>query len=150
MAAVGLHVTGIDELRTALERMAARVNAAAPAAVGMATEMVEAAAMANLSRYSHPPGTPTPSPPGHPPARVTGRLRGSFEIAGPTPQGRAVWRAVVGPTAVYARIQELGGVAGNGAVLPARPYLRPTVETLAHSHALQGVFVNAWETAIFG
>lgn len=37
--------------------------------------------------------------------------------------------ADVGPVdVVYARIHELGGIAGHGAHIPARPYLRPAVD----------------------
>jgi phage gpG-like protein len=36
--------------------------------------------------------------------------------------------ADVGPAAVYGRIHELGGIAGHGSHIPARPYLRPAVD----------------------
>lgn len=145
-----MSVTGIAELARALEAMAARIEAATPVAVATATAMVEVAARANLSRTSHSRGTPTPSAPGQPPSLISGRLRSSFDILGPTPAGAGAWRAVLGPTAVYARIQELGGQAGRGhaTTLPARPYLRPAVDDLLHSGALRGAFAAAWAEAI--
>ena len=147
-----LNVSGIDDLAQALRAMAARVNAATPMAVMAATATVEAQARTELSRLSHPPGTPTPSPPGSPPAMITGRLRDSFDILGPTQAGSSTWRAVLGPTAVYARVQERGGAAGRGgaSILPARPYLRPAAETAIRSGAVQREFTTAWGRAITG
>jgi phage gpG-like protein len=60
---------------------------------------------------------------------VTGTLRRSITVKGPHPLGLGRWEAQIGPTAVYGRIQELGGVTGRGGatVLPARPYVAPTL-----------------------
>lgn len=143
-------VSGISEVISALRAMGERAAAATPQAVVAGQAVIEGRARAALSRYSHPPGTPTPAPPGGPPALVTGRLRSSFDLAGPTQQGVGVWRSVMGPTAVYARIQELGGRAGrnHASVLPARPYLRPSVEEALHSGLVRAQFVQAWGRAI--
>lgn len=145
-------VTGIEELKAALTAMAARVEAATPLAVEQATALLEGKARSNLSRYSHQRGTPTPSPPGEPPALITGRLRSSFEVLGPTPAGSAAWMMLLGPTMPYARIQELGGVTGRGhaTTLPARPYFRPAIEELAHDPEFLGVFTRTWARAITG
>lgn len=147
-----MSVTGITELKRALEAMAARIEAATPFAVLAATALVEGKARENLARTSHARGTPTPSAPGQPPSRITGRLRSSFEVLGPTPAGSGAWRSVLGPTAVYARIQELGGQAGRGrsVTLPARPYLRPAFEESVHDPAFIGVFTQFWGRAITG
>lgn len=145
-----LAVTGVAELKAALEAMASRVETATPLAVTAAAGLFEDRARDALSRYSHNRGTPTPSPPGDPPAKITGTLRDSWELLGPTPAGAAAWMATLGPTAPYARIQELGGTAGHGSVLPARPYLRPTYEETAHGPELQDIFVKAWSRAITG
>jgi HK97 gp10 family phage protein len=72
----------------------------------------------------HKKGTPTPSAPGTPPAIVTGALRRSVKTS-PVQQGFKGYRIMIGPTMVYARVQELGGGPRN---LPARPYVRPTME----------------------
>lgn len=147
-----LHVTGIAEIQAALEAMVARVEAATPFAVDTAAALLEGRARSQLSQSSHQQGTRTPSAPGSPPSLITGVLRSSFEILGPTPAGAAAWAAIVGPTAVYARIQELGGVTGRGSAvtLPARPYVRPAYDELVHSPELLDVFVQAWGGAIRG
>ncbi|MEU5426830.1 HK97 gp10 family phage protein [Streptomyces olivoreticuli] len=149
---VSVKVTGLDALITAIRSMGSRAEAATPAAVAQAAALLEGKARANLSRYSHAPRTPTPSPPGEPPALVTGRLRSSFDILGPTSAGAGAWAAVIGPTTAYARIQELGGTAGRGhhAVLPPRPYLRPAYDALVHDPELLGVFARTWLRAVNG
>jgi len=52
-------------------------------------------------------------------------LRRSVNVTGPESVGATGWQGEVGPTAVYGRIQELGGIAGHGSRLPARPYMKP-------------------------
>lgn len=147
-----LVVTGIDEVAAALKTMAARVETATGEAVMVGQALIEGRARAELSRSSHQIGTPTPSAPGQPPSLITGVLRSSFRVTGPTPAGAGRWTSVMGPTTVYARIQELGGVTGRGhhTVLPPRPYLRPAYDALVHSDALRGVFTRAWARAITG
>ncbi|MFE9448264.1 hypothetical protein [Streptomyces sp. NPDC006739] len=150
MAGAFLHISGVDELIAAMSAMRERVSAATPLAVVAAQAVIEGRARAELSRYSHPRGTPTPAPPGGPPARIDGRLRDSFDLAGPTAAGAGVWRAVMGPTAVYARIQELGGTAGRGhhTTLPARPYLHPAAQSAIDSGLVRDQFVRLWGSAI--
>lgn len=78
-----------------------------------------------LDLKSHARGTPTPSAPGTPPARISGRLQGSITSDQPT-GGGGVWTSVMGPRGVvYASIQQRGGVAGRNhtAHLPPRPYM---------------------------
>jgi phage gpG-like protein len=77
-----------------------------------------------LGMKSHARGTPTPSAPGTPPARISGALRGSVKADSAT-GGGGIWRARSGPHGiVYAAIQNYGGVAGRNhtAHLPPRPY----------------------------
>ena len=83
-----------------------------------------------LGLSSHDAGTATPSPPGQPPSLITGQLRRSVIMR---PKGKA--HVQVGATAVYARIQELGGAAGrnHASQLPARPYLKAAMRKLAAS-----------------
>jgi len=81
-----------------------------------------------LSTSSHPPRTKTPSLPGEPPSLITGQLRRSVRKT--YSSGNAArWTTRVAPTAVYARIQELGGLTGRGhrTRLPGRPYVRPAL-----------------------
>lgn len=147
-----VRVTGIADVQAALKAMASRIEAATPVAVAEATALVEDRARANLARTSHRRGTPTPSAPGEPPSLITGALGDSFETLGPTATGTATWRSVLGPTTVYARIQELGGQAGRGGAttLPARPYLRPAYDDAIHDPAFLELFVRAWGGAVTG
>jgi phage gpG-like protein len=95
-----------------------------------------------LARRGHAPGTPTPSPPGQPPARVSGALAGSV-TASPATGGGGIWRAYQGPHGiVYAAIQNFGGVAGRGhhSVLPPRPYMTTGADVPEISRAGEEAF----------
>jgi phage gpG-like protein len=107
-------VAGLDEL-------AARGQAAAMLGAQAAAAVAEVSIKRQLSMYSHTKRTPTPSPEGAPPAAISGTLRRS--VIKETGAGYVD----VGPSVVYARIQELGGQTGRrGATrLPARPYVEP-------------------------
>lgn len=104
-------------------------RAGARTIVATGSALVETEIKRQLTTSSHRRRTPTPSQPGQPPSLVTGTLRRSVRVTGPTaiPAG---YRAAIGPTQIYSRIQELGGVAGRGAILPARPYVVPAVSTV--------------------
>lgn len=133
-----------------MERMAASLNVATRTATVQASHLLEREIKQQLSTSSHAKGTPTPSSPGDPPSLITGTLRRSISVKGPHPLGMGRWEAEIGPTAVYGRIQELGGVTGRGGatVLPARPYVKPAFEKLAASGALSRLYHSAWRTAI--
>jgi hypothetical protein len=77
-------------------------------------------------------------------------LRRSITVEGPRAIGGGTYEAKIGPTAVYGRIQELGGPIWTGAQLPPRPYLAPTVNALITSGRLRDVYVTAWGTAFSG
>ena len=115
-------LSGVPELGKALTALKHRAERAAAAAARRTADEVQTTAQVLLSTRSHPPGTPTPSSPGSPPARIGGHLADTIRVTGP--MGGP---ARVGPTAVYGRIQELGGVAGRGhrTRLPPRPYMAP-------------------------
>jgi phage gpG-like protein len=89
-------------------------------------EPMERQIRVELSRSSHDRGTPTPSAPGEPPSMISEDLYLSITV-------RTVGdgHVQVGGTTAYARIQELGGITGRGhaTTLPARPYLRPALES---------------------
>ena len=79
-----------------------------------------------LSKYGrHQAGTPTPSPPGEPPAQVTTNLRRSIKAYPARKEGFGKYSAYVEPTAIYARAQELGT-----ATMPARPFMHPARERM--------------------
>jgi len=82
-----------------------------------------------LSRKTHPPGTPTPSIPPEPPALITGNLRRSAQDRAPQRLMRAVWEGALRMTAAYARIQAKGGWTGrnHATYLPPRDYITPAV-----------------------
>jgi len=111
-------VISMEATLRALERLGAQAEAAGLAAATAAAHVGETEIKRQLSRYSHPKGTPTPSPPGEPPAIVSGSLRRSI-IVKPHKDSRPAY-VEVGPTMVYARAQELGYRR-----LPPRPYVEP-------------------------
>jgi hypothetical protein len=116
---------------------------------------------------SHTAGTPTPSPAGSPPAKISGDLRDSVMPMPPEGEG-PIWSTIVGGTTVYARIQELGGdiypknsggwlankatgqvfvtpySAKDHVELPPRPYLKPTAEELIGSGKLTSAACRGW------
>ncbi len=146
----GVQVTGVAQLNMAMERLALSLNRATAKATGHAAHLLEREIKKELSTSSHSRGTPTPSSPGEPPSLVTGTLRRSISVKGPHPLGVGRWEAQIGPTAVYGRIQELGGVTGrrSAATLPARPYVTPAFRRLAATGALARVYHSAWRAAI--
>jgi phage gpG-like protein len=146
---ISVNVQGADAVAAALDRIALRMRTATRAAVTDATRLVGRRASVQLSRYYHPPHTPTPSPPGQPPARISGHLRGSLSPTGPYPTGGG-FAGKLGPTAVYSRIQELGGQAGrnHSVTLPPRPYMRPTRASVISDGSLRRIFVGAWRRAL--
>ncbi|MFI8459023.1 hypothetical protein [Kitasatospora sp. NPDC085464] len=151
---MGVSLSGGDELRRALTAIGVRAQAATPLAVAEAATLFAHAVERQLTRRSHERGTPTPSRPGEPPAMVTPStsrsLHNSLTVVGPIAAGPGEWLAVTGPTAAYARIQELGGVTGRGhaTTLPPRPYMRAAYDEVAHDPALRGAFIRAWGAAL--
>lgn len=111
-------------------------------AVHEGAKLIQSEAETLLQRQSHPRGTPTPSAPGTPPAMVDGHLSRSLQPSGIVAGGLGAYEEV-GPQGVpYARVQELGGTVGHGAVLPARPYLKPALEHRRED--ILAIFVKAW------
>lgn len=110
----------------AFTRMAAEVDAVNLNIIRRSQAVVNANIKKQFTK-SHPKGTDTPSAPGEPPAIVTGTLRRSITSSRPRIRGGHAVGEVY-PSVVYGRIQELGGTAGRGAVLPARPYAGPGLE----------------------
>lgn len=142
MASVIWH--GITEAKGALDAMSARMEAATQRATREALHLIERRTKEKLAEKTHQRGTPTPSGAGEPPALITGNLRRSIRVSGPEREMEG-WRGHVGPTAAYGRAQELGGGPRN---LPARPYLRPSLDELKPEIA--EIFRAAWASAILG
>jgi HK97 gp10 family phage protein len=131
-------VFGVAEVKAALDRIVAESTAASVRIVKRAEAVVEANAKKQFTG-SHKRGEPTTSTPGSPPDVVTGTLRRSIVSDVPTLSGFVVTGRVY-PTAVYARIQELGGQG-----LPPRPYMQPAYE--ASLDKLRDIAVQEWGKA---
>ncbi len=99
------------ELPAYLRMLAGRADmAAAPAVNGMAVAYRDRVKNVTLRRYAHAKGERTSSPPGEPPAYVSGDLaRSVFAILAPGSSGGLAW-ASVSPHTVYAATQEYGNV----------------------------------------
>jgi phage gpG-like protein len=147
--AADVRVDGVEEWAAAVDALLARVGAATDKAVDGGLALIARAAQQNLTIYTHPPRTVTPSPPGGPPALISGALRRSIKTRR-TKRGPTQYEGRVGPTIVYARIQELGGVTGAGyrTRLPPRPYLRPASDNARPR--VQSLFHDAWAQALRG
>ncbi|WP_158697870.1 hypothetical protein [Streptomyces prunicolor] len=144
----GVQITGLSELNGALIALERDLQRATRVATAQAAHLAEGAIKQMLSTSSHPKGTPTPSSPGDPPSLITGTLRRSIKVVGPVPAGFGRWLAEVGPTAVYGRVQELGGTAGRGVQLPPRPYVQPAFEQLVVTGTISRTYHLAWAAAL--
>jgi hypothetical protein len=113
--------------------LAARLDDVMREIVGDGVTIAHRNVAVELTRKTHPPGTPTPSVPPEPPALVTGNLRRSAQDRLPVRIGRAIWEGALRMTAAYARIQALGGWAGrdHASYLPPRDYITPAVRATA-------------------
>lgn len=145
---MGVYLEGIARFQEALLEAVEKADVASREAVANGAHLVEARAKKKLATYTHTKSEPTTSPPGEPPALVTGTLRRSIKVkvhgAGHTAE------AEIGPTAIYGRIQELGGDTGRGGAteLPARPYMRPALDELQRSGELLDAYKAAWRRAL--
>lgn len=142
------------EWRAALDHKFEQVDKATWRAVREGLHIVERSTKKILRTHTHPVGTPTTSPPGEPPALVTGTLMRSVKSTRPR-RGKAAYSVEgdVGPTVEYARIQELGGdierafgVPGLRVSLPARPYAKPATDRVRRD--VRRLFVTRWTDAL--
>lgn len=143
-------VQGTAKFVAALDAVVKANDAATRAATAKGAHLIEAETKKRLTTSSHSKGTATPSHPGEPPSLVAGQLRRSVRVQGPARVAAATYEARIGPTAVYGRIQELGGVTGRGhaTTLPARPYVAPSLEALIASGRLAAAYTEAWAAAM--
>lgn len=135
---------GMREWDAAMDRLVVHAFGACKRGADNAAKVLAAETQRQLSRTTHRAGTPTPSRPGQPPSLVSGTLRRSVKIVPAVQVGRSAWVAKVGPTAAYARVQELGGDTGTS-VLPARPYLAPALAQVIGDGTLWAAFRAGWE-----
>lgn len=143
MPAFEINVTGLAGLQERLAAAAGRIDVETKAATTAAGAIVETAIKNQLRTSSHPKRTPTPSAPGDPPSLVSGNLMRSITVHGPT-GGLGTYTSQIGPTAIYGRIQELGGTTGRGhrTHLPPRPYVDPAWSLAAPEVAT--TYLTAW------
>lgn len=121
--------TGAREWSAEAEDLMEALMRAAERSVNDGLRLIERHEKRELSRRSHPLGTPTNAPPGTPPSLVTGHMRASWRAREARRTRRWKVEGSAGNTSVQARIQELGGRAGrnHAATLPPRPYLGPAI-----------------------
>ena len=148
MATFEINVNGLGQLQERLTAAAGRIDVQTKDAMHAAASLVEIAVKNKLRESSHPRRTVTPSAPGSPPSLISGNLMRSIAVKGPTGAAGA-YRAEIGPTAIYGRIQELGGDTGrNGAThLPPRPYMQPALDKVVADGTLAACYATAWRTA---
>lgn len=136
----------MSEAGDALRRLADRAESeGGRAAANAMADAGQAEIRRKLSQKSHARGTPTPSAPGTPPARISGRLEGSIATT-PATGGGGTWTAYAGPRGVvYAAIQNYGGQAGrhHASHLPPRPYMGVDEALPRISQAAQSAFYRA-------
>lgn len=160
-----IEVTGTEDWTGRVHAILARARAETSGAVDDALATIERAAQDNLTRYTHGPGERTGSPPGQPPALVSGALRRSVKSRR-TADGPTVFGGAVGPTIIYAAIQEFGGTItpkrapmlawrtadgwrrARSVTLPPRPYMRPAVT--ASIPRIRRIVADAWTRALRG
>jgi hypothetical protein len=159
-------VAGVEDAVVRLRSRSARAPEGARAAAdAMAQAFTRGVSENELRRYTHSPGTSTTSPPGQPPALVTGTLRRSIRVT-PAAGGPERWTSSVRPTVVYARIQEKGGdiypvrakmlrfaVDGQARFakhvhLPARPYMAPAAERMKADGSLRRAAQAAFDEVV--
>lgn len=132
---------GSTEWQAAMDRKIKAIHGAMSEAVSDGMTIVHREIAAQLNLTSHPIGTPRPEEFGDlPPSHVTGNLIRSIDEYGPFYETANRVAGLVGPNAVQARIQELGGDTGRNYAthLPPRPYVKPAVviarPLIAESH----------------
>ncbi|MHB8490607.1 MAG: HK97 gp10 family phage protein [Solirubrobacteraceae bacterium] len=136
---IALSWIGLDKFKAAIDGIAARMAVETRGAVAEAAHLIEAKAKANFEG-SHAKRMPHEG--GSKPNVVTGNLRRSIHVEGPTGSGMS-WSAKVGPSAVYGRAIELGLRQNR---LVKYPYFRPGFEEavpeiaeIFHRHALAAI-----------
>lgn len=130
MARMSAHTRGVPEWDKGTAKLLEKLLRQTERGVDDGLDMIRREEQSLLRRRAHPRGTPSPAPPGQPPAMVSGHLSASW-TARPARRVRAyVVHGEAGPSAVQARIQELGGRTGAGhrTHLPPRPYLGPAIQ----------------------
>lgn len=154
------------EVAARLRAVAVLAESAAPrAAVQALGRTGEVMAKLTLSFNAHSLGTPTTAPAGGPPGLISGALRRSVARTPAVPTGPATWSQALGSVIHYAAVHEFGpvtitaknfpvlgnptvGFFGKSVTIPARPWMKPTVEKLISSELGAKAAIAAFEAAI--
>jgi hypothetical protein len=156
-------VASFAEHVAAITRLEAAANPGAEMAANNMAGVFKPAVQAVLTARSHAFSTQTPSPPGTPPAMISGALAGSMLNEAAVEIAPVTWMAKSGPTVRWSRIQELGGEMTGHPMrwmqppgvwhhsyhhsLPPRPYLKPTLEAMADGGELTAASAAAFQAA---
>jgi phage gpG-like protein len=164
-----------DEVVAYLEAIRDKAAKAAPAcALAMGKVHQDYVQNVTLTRFQSVPVSQTPSPPGAPPASMTGTLRRSITCTRGAGGGMHA-SAVVGPHTIYAATQEWGDEDRRGnprmwlwlhyigpyevkrrgwvkerVKIPARPYMRPSRDDVIANGSVQAAGSAAFMREVFG
>lgn len=149
-------------LRLIRDRAARSAPVAAATAAGRTGET---AVKVVLTKRTHQAGTPTPSPKGSPPAKISGELARSVQRTPTASIGAGRAETTYGPTVIYGVVQEFGmpitvkrkrvlanvetgQVFGTHVYVPPRPFMRPTTVALIESGMLAKAMTAAFLAAL--
>lgn len=150
MAGFQINITmDIDKFEAALTNWSDDLPTQNEEAAVEGAEFIKELVQANLLLFPHPRGTPSLAPEWTGPVGyITGQLRDSVDVVVPPIRGYAK----VQVTAIYARIQEIGGWTGNHhtSYIPPRPYFRPMVEEVDTTGpgGMEHIFWEHWRRAM--
>lgn len=140
MGSVSFHFEGVSEFEGSVDALIVRMMVATNTGLTEAGHVVEARTKMNAS------GRPGPNV-------VSGTLRRSIHVEGPSNYGTDGRKVEIGPSVIYGRRVELGFTGadslGRNYATPGFPYLAPALETL-RTTLLPGIFQQAWAAAIAG
>jgi hypothetical protein len=149
-----------------LQAIQDRAATAAPGAVMAIADRYHQLVIMELTRRSHAPGSWTNSPPGDPPAWITGELAGSVTTRRGI-MGGTYATASVAPHTIYAGVQEWGDVIRARRVhfmhwvndrgswfkkvvdIPERPYMRPALKTGIATGVLTEAAMKSFEAHVW-
>ena len=140
----GIETSGVEETKAAFARMVEGAAVAAPKTIDLVLTKYARQVRVQLSMGQHARGTKTGSVAPAPPWRITGHLSQSVKTSRARKITAYSWSGEAGPTAIYSRIQELGGSTGwqHRTRLPARPYAAPAWRIVKSS--VTPSFKRAW------
>lgn len=144
-------MTAIVDGRGAMAKLGvlgAQIEKASETAIRRSAAVIEREAKQNIIGR-HREGTPRPDGGANTGPKtlmnVSGALRASIRVGEPRRVGFGAYEIEIGPTMVYARVQELGGGKNN---IPARPYMAPALDD--KQAEARDVFISSWRAVLTG